>query len=475
MLEIKGQYTTAKIMIDDVEEECLKQIHSMVNHVAFDGNIVVMPDTHSGKGSVIGFTMPLGLKVVPNVVGVDIGCGMHSVNVGDQVSLNKDKLLKIDEKIRNVVPMGNNIQKRSSVPSHYFLKNFPWKDATEVARQFIIKYNAKFGTSYNFVTYDYDWFLNKCELIGMNQDAEMGIGTLGGGNHFIEFGVSENSGDVWITVHSGSRNFGKMICEFHQKKAKSIIDNKQKNLMQSKIKEIKETSDGRDIPAKIKQARKELGIDFDFNVHGMEFLEGQDAIDYFMDMIFAQKYADFNRKRMLELICKALGLETKDEISCIHNFINFDDMVIRKGAISSYEGDRMIIPFSMSDGLLICEGRSNSEWNNSAPHGAGRLMSRGEASRNIDLKDFERKMKGIVSTSVCKSTLDEAPQAYKNPKVIEKAIEPTAKILDRVKPILNLKDKGESMTWKEKKEKIKREKAEQKNRKTMRRMKNKLY
>jgi RNA-splicing ligase RtcB len=243
--------------------------------------------------------------------------------------------------------------------------------------------------------------------------------------------------------------------------------------MQAKVKEIKETCAGKDIPSKIKEARKELGIDFDFNVHGMEFLEGQDAIDYFMDMIFAQKYADFNRKRMLENICKALSLEKIDEISCIHNFINFDDMVIRKGAISSYEGDRMIIPFSMSDGLLICEGKSNSEWNNSAPHGAGRLMSRGEASRNIDLKDFERKMKGIVSTSVCKSTLDEAPQAYKNPKVIEKAIEPTAKILDRVKPILNLKDKGESMTWKERKEKIKKEKSEQRNRKEMRRMKNK--
>lgn len=465
MLEIKGKYTTAKIMIDDVEEACLKQVHSMVNHNAFTDNIAIMPDTHAGKGSVIGFTMPLCKKVIPNVIGVDIGCGMMSVNVGNQVSLNKDKLLKIDEKIRSVIPMGNNIRKKSATPSKYFEKSFPWKESVEISRKFIMSYNKKFGTNFGYVKFDYDWFLDKCKVIGMKQDAEMGIGTLGGGNHFIEFGISENTGEVWITVHSGSRNFGKMICDYHQKKAKDVIINKRKNLLQKRIKEIKDNFEGKDIPGEIKKAKKELGIDIDYNVNGMEFLEGQMAIDYFMDMIFAQKYADFNRKRMVDLIVSTLGLDIKDEINSIHNFINFDDMVIRKGAISSYVGKRMIIPFSMADGLLICEGKTNSEWNNSAPHGAGRLMSRGNASRNIDLKDFKFKMKGIVSTSVCKGTLDEAPQAYKNPKVIENAIEPTANILDRVKPILNLKDKGDSMTWKERREKTKKERIRRENRK----------
>lgn len=187
MLEIKGKYTTAKIMIDDIEEACLTQIYSLVNHAAFTNPIVIMPDTHAGKSSPIGFTMELTDKVIPNVVSVDIGCGMISANVGNQVSLNKDKLLKIDEKIRNVVPMGNNIQKRSAVPSKYFEKNFPWKETIETARTFIMSYNKKFGTNFNFVKFDYEWFLNKCKEIGMRQDAEMGVGSLGGGNQVSIF------------------------------------------------------------------------------------------------------------------------------------------------------------------------------------------------------------------------------------------------------------------------------------------------
>jgi len=473
MLEIKGKYTTAKIMIDDVEEACLQQIHAMTNHVAFDQPIAIQADTHAGKSSVIGFTMPLGKMVIPNVIGVDISCGMLSVNVGNQISLNKDKLLKIDEKIRNVIPMGNNTQKRSAVPSKYFERNFSWIEATENARKFIMSYNKKFNTNFDFVEFSYEWFLNKQKEIGMKQDAEMGIGSLGSGNHFIELGVSENTGEIWITVHSGSRNFGKMICEYHQNIAKKILDNKRRVILTEKIKEIKEEFPGRDIPNEIKKAKQDLGLDFDFNVNGMEFLEGQDAINYFMDMIFVQKYADFNRTRMIELITDAIGVKINDTIHTIHNYIDFKDMIIRKGAISSYIGERMIIPFTMADGMLICEGKSNPEFNYSAPHGAGRLMSRGDASRKIDLKDFQFKMKGIVSTSVCKSTLDEAPQAYKDPKVIEAAIAPTAKILDRVKPILNLKDKGESITWKEKRLKVKSEKSENKNRKEMRRMRGK--
>lgn len=474
MIKIIGKYTIAHIMIDDVEEACLQQIYAMTNHVSFDQPIVIQADTHAGKSSVIGFTIPLGKMVIPNVIGVDISCGMLSVNVGNQISLNKDKLLQIDEKIRNVVPMGNKLQQRSAIPSKYFERNFPWAEATENGRKFIMTYNKKFNTNFNFVEFSYEWFLNKQKEIGMRQDAEMAIGTLGGGNHFIEVGASEKTGDIWITVHSGSRNFGKMICEFHQNIAKTILDNKRKVLLTNRIKEIKEEFPGRDIPNEIKKAKKKLGLDFDFNINGMEFLEGQVAINYFMDMIFVQQYADFNRTRMVELITGAIGVKINDTIHTIHNYIDFKDMIIRKGAISSYVGERMIIPFSMADGMLICEGKSNPEFNFSAPHGAGRLLSRGDAKRNIDLKDFQFKMKGIVSTSVCKGTLDEAPQAYKNPKMIEAAIEPTATILDRVKPILNLKDKGDSMTWKEKRLKEKKEKSRKKDRNNVRRMKGKF-
>jgi len=459
MLEVKGKYTIAKIMIDNVEESCLNQIYSMVNHVAFIEPVSIMPDTHAGSGSVIGFTMPLGEKVIPNVVGVDIGCGMLSVNIG-KISKNKDYLLKLDEKIRNVIPMGNKIHSVEFV-NDYFEKEFPFDEVTELSRNFIMKYNKKFGTSYNYVKYTYNWFLDKQRQINMNQNAELGIGSLGGGNHFIEIG-EDNNGEMWLTIHTGSRNFGKMVCDYHQKIAKYELKYKREKILKEKIKEIRKNFKGNNIKIEVQKAKKDLGIDFDFNINGMEFLDGQLAIDYFMDMIFAQKYAQFNRHRIIELIVDELHFDVKDKIESIHNYINFEDMIIRKGAISSYIGERMIIPFSMADGLVICEGKSNKEWNYSAPHGAGRLMSRGEASRKVDINDFKRRMIGIVSTSVKKSTLDESPQAYKNHEIIEKLIEPTVNILNRVKPILNIKDNGESMSWKERREKIKKEKERRK-------------
>lgn len=474
MLEIKGKYTTAKIMIDNVEQECIDQIYRMVNNPAFTEMIAIMPDTHAGKGSVIGFTMPLTEKIIPNVVGVDIGCGMLSFNIGDTITENKDKLLKLDEKIRTVVPFGSNVQQRSAVPSKYFEKNFPWKEANDIAKKFVVSYNKKFGTNLTSTEFTYEWFLKKCKEVGMRQDAEMGIGTLGGGNHFIEVGKSASTDDIWITIHCGSRNFGKEVCDFHQNKAKKILESKRNVGLRDKIEEIRKIYKGEEVASKIKEAKKELGLDFtDININGMEFLEGQDAMNYFLDMIFTQVYAKFNRKRISENILKILGCSAIDIIECTHNYINFEDMIIRKGAISSYLGQRMIIPFNMADGLLICEGKSNVDWNFSAPHGAGRLMSRGQASRNVDIEKFKFSMKGIVSTSVGKSTLDESPMAYKDPKMIEEAIAPTAKIIDRVKPILNLKDSGESMTWKERKEIQKKEKERNMNRSELRKMRGK--
>ena len=472
MFEIKGKYTTAIVTIDDVEQTCVDQIYRMVNNPVFTEQIVIQPDTHSGKGSVIGFTMPLGSKIIPAIVGVDIGCGMLSFNVGDAITENKDKLLKLDEKIRTAVPFGSNIQQKSSVPSKYFEKNYPWSEANDIAKKFIVSYNRKFGTDFKFVEYTYDWFINKQKEIGMRQDAEMAIGTLGGGNHFIEVGKSTNTGDIWITIHCGSRNFGKELCEFHQNKAKKILEDKRKFGLKDKLEEIRKSFPNSDISTKIKEAKVELGIDFtDVNINGMEFLEGQDAMNYFLDMIFTQIYAKFNRKRISENILKSLKADVKEMIECTHNYINFEDMIIRKGSISSYVGEKMIIPFNMADGLLICEGKSNADWNFSAPHGAGRIMSRGEANKNVDLEKFKFRMKDIVSTSVGKSTLDEAPQVYKDAKMIEAAIEPTATIIDRVKPILNLKDGGDSTTWKERKEKAKAEKSRDLNIREMRKMK----
>jgi len=474
MFEIKGKYTTAIVTIDDVEQQCVDQIHRMTNNPVFTNKIVIMPDTHAGKGSVIGFTMSLTDKVISSVVGVDIGCGVLSFNIGDAISDNKDKLLKLDKKIRSVVPFGNNLQQRSSVPSKFFENNYPWDEANDVVKKFVVSYNKKFNTNFQPITFTYDWFLEKQKQIGMRQDAEMAIGTLGGGNHYIEGGKSEKTGDTWFTIHCGSRNFGLQVCNYHQNIAKNNLEKKRNVDLRSEIEKIKNSEDKTTIGKQIKELKNNMGLNFDgVNIKGMEFLEGQDAMNYYFDMIFTQIYAKFNRQRIMDNISKHLRCDIKDSIECIHNYINFDDLIIRKGSISSYKGERSIIPLNMADGMLICEGKSNPDWNYSAPHGAGRLMSRGDASRNIDLDDFKFKMKGIVSTSVCKSTLDEAPQAYKSTKMIEEAILPTVTILDKVKTILNLKDGEESMTWKERKEKIKKEKMRDNNRKEIRKIKNK--
>jgi len=468
MLEIKGKYTTAKIMTDVVELSALTQIYNMVSHPAFTNEIVMQIDLHAGASAPIGFTMPLSEKIVPNTVSVDIGCGVLVICMGENFTTNKDKLLKMDEKIRNIVPMGNNIQEKSVIPSKYFEKNFPWKETNDIVKKFIITYNKKFNTNFNSIEFTYDWFLKRQKEIGMKQDAELAIGSLGRGNHFISIEKSVNYNSTWLLIHCGSRNFGKMICEYHMKIAKKDLDNKRNVVLTKKINEIKLNFSGDIIPSKIKEAKKDLGIDFETNMIGMEYLEGQHAMDYFIDMVFAQKYAQFNRSTISNNILKSIGEKETDRIESIHNYIDFSDLILRKGAIRSYIDERLVVPISMAFGSFLCKGKSNPDFNYSGPHGAGRLMSRGVASRSIDMKDFEFQMKGIVSTSVVKSCLDESPNAYKKPKDIEIGIEPTAEIIDHLIPLLNIKDKNETTNWKERKEKEKREKSERVNHKEMR-------
>jgi tRNA-splicing ligase RtcB len=265
------------------------------------------------------------------------------------------------------------------------------------------------------------------------------VSRMGAGNHFIEVGLSSNN-DYWITIHTGSRNLGKCICQYWQDiAAKNFIKEGKENI-NDKIEQLKtEIKDGKVLFEKIKELKaqkKKPGID----MKGCEWLEGINATKYLMDMIFAQIYAEINRKYIAKIICDILNVSPIDSIETVHNFIDFRDFIIRKGAIRSYTGERMVIPLNMRDGILICEGKSNPDYNFSAPHGAGRSMSRGQAKRSIDINVFKNQMNGIYSTSVGQGTLDEAPDAYKPAQMIEKAIEPTAKIIGRIKPILNLKD-----------------------------------
>lgn len=394
MLEYKGKFGKAKVMINIIDTATVSQIYEFLNHEAFTNPIAIMPDTHAGNGAVIGFTMEMTDKIIPNVVGVDINCGMYLMNVGKNILAEMSRS-EIDTAIRNAIPFGTNVHKKPVKLTEAF-----WYSVGVKHRNFVMKYNKRFGTHYEPATFSEYWFDKKCDEIGISTErAIQSVGTLGGGNHFIELGKSEKTGDYCFTIHSGSRQFGLKICLYWQRRA---------------------------------------------GKGALAYLTGQDAFGYLTDMVVAQTYAEYNRFYMANHILKACGLDfdthVKHIIETNHNFIDFDDFIIRKGAIRSYVGEQMIIPFNMEDGILICEGKSNPEWNFSAPHGAGRVGSRSWAKKNLNLEDAKHRMekKDIYFSTLPK---DELKGAYKDPKIIEDAIEPTAVIIDRIKPVLAMKDR----------------------------------
>lgn len=334
MIEIKGKYTTATIMVDEVEPTCLSQIVEMVNNPIFTNPIVIMPDTHAGKGSVIGFTMSLGEKLLSSIVGVDIGCGMLSFKVNKLIDLPN-----LDQLIRKRIPMGHD---GHSDPL------FKSGDFNELARR-----------------------------VGCKNALES-LGTLGGGNHFIE--VGEMNGEYWITIHSGSRNLG------------------------------------------LKTALYWDGV-----------LEGERLTGYLADMRLAQYYASLNRHIMSNIILSILGTTSTEFIETIHNYIG-DDNIIRKGAISSYCGEKSLIPLNPKDGILVCEGVSDPSWNFSAPHGAGRVLSRSAAKASITKEMAEEAMSGVYTSSFPR---DESPLAYKKSSFIKEHL--NEKVLGIIKPIMNIK------------------------------------
>jgi len=445
-MEIKGRYSKAYITIDDVEEKCLNQIYNMVNHPAINNYVAIMPDTHSGKGSVVGFTMPLGDKIIPNIVGVDIGCGMTTIKfefIGDKYIKNGVMDRKsVDHEIKRSIPTGSNTHNETKVTKEEWVEFF--KVTNDIIGLLINKLNKKFNTNYKPINVDMDYFDKKCKLIGLKDNrAKLSIGTLGGGNHFTEVGLGSNDGCFYLTIHSGSRKFGEMVCRYHQNIAKEYRENIYKTEYSKGVDKIKEgVKDVKEIEIKIKDLKKSLGMDIEIDIKGMEFLEGDKMFDYLIDMVLAQQYALLNRTTMLKIINKNLNLKQLDRIETIHNYIDFDDLIIRKGAIKSYEDVLSVIPFNMEDGLLIVKGKSNPEWNYSAPHGAGRLFSRTYAKQVITLEEMKEGMakQDVYSTSLTKNTIDEAKGAYKDPKMIEEAIKPTAIIIERVKPLINIKD-----------------------------------
>ncbi len=404
---INGKYTSAVVYVDDVEQTCLDQIAQMVNNEQFTNPIAIMPDCHAGYGSVIGFTMKLGDKLAPNIVGVDIGCGMLAVNLGQDRSvvdlIGTDEL---DHSIRREIPMGKYVRNDK--------------------RRWLM--DAAMDRDVSVI----------CERIGVKEHRVfLSVGTLGGGNHFIEFAKSTRNGDVWLIVHTGSRNFGKRICDYWQHEAKrgnTITRNFVEDVERIKC----STTDPHEIGRKIAELKGNRPV----MEKGLEHLEGLELQGYLCDMGVAQKFAQENRKAIVGLILRnfpAVALGFAETIESVHNYINFDDHIIRKGAIQCNKGQLAIIPLNMRDGTFIVEGKGNLDWNYSAPHGAGRVLSRTAAKAKLSMEDFTESMDGIYSQSVVESTLDEAPMAYKDASLIESTIGPAAEIIDRLVPLHNLK------------------------------------
>ncbi len=433
MIELNGKYNrNCKIFLDEVEEGAIELVQNILNHEISKGvQVRIMPDTHVGKFIVIGFTMPMTTMINPNYIGVDIGCSVTSYKLNKR--FDAEDLPRIDKVIRKAVPMGHDIRKGKDF-------NYWWVDeyfqvVTHSVNNFQHEWNKRFSDNKEEITIDKEYIIELCKKIGTGERMFYNsVGSLGGGNHFIEIGESANDGSHYLTIHSGSRNFGLKVCNYHAKKMVSAKFRPQE--YHDEFRHITQnTIPTSDIPIKLAELNER------YEVGKKELLlKGDDMHEYLVDMVIAQTYAEFNHRAMAHSIFVGLrDVEAVEKVHSMHNFIDTHDWIIRKGAIRAYKGERMIIPFNMRDGLLICEGKSNTDWNCSAPHGAGRILARSQAFKTLDIDEFKNEMKGIYSTSVCKSTLDEAPMAYKDKNLIIEAIKDTAIIIDTVKPILNIK------------------------------------
>ncbi len=375
MIEFEGKYCTAIVFTDELDTNAKDQIITLINHPAFEGSKVrIMPDVHAGAGCVIGFTAEMRDIVVPNLVGVDIGCGMLTTKLG-----KKDiDLQALDDFLRKKIPAGFSV-------------------------------NKELDTSLCNPTNEVEAFSEKvistCGKIDINISRILrSIGSLGGGNHFIEVN-EDDKGDKYLVIHSGSRNFGYRIADYHQKKAVGICASKGVKVEKS-----------------------------------LAYLQGESKSEYMNDMTLAQEYASRNRQAILKKIMHVfLHIDPIQSFETIHNYIHPEDNIIRKGAISAYTNEKILIPLNMRDGSVLATGKGNPEWNYSAPHGAGRILSRTAAKSTLSMEKFKREMKGVFSTSVRKDTLDESPMAYKDKSVILDASGESIEIIDVIKPIYNFK------------------------------------
>lgn len=397
-----------KIFTNNIEEEAVNQINLLLKQEPFkDCKVRIMPDVHSGKGCVIGFTADLKDKVIPNIVGVDIGCGMLCVELGN-IELD---LKKLDTIINEKIPSGREIRK------HKVLK-FDEINNLHCLRE--LKDTKKFNKA---------------------------IGTLGGGNHFIEVDIDEDN-NKYLVIHTGSRNLGKQVAEYYQNLAIDLCSGKEEmyERREELIKSYKEKGKRQEIPKALKELEREYKDNMPSLPKELCYLEGKYREMYLDDMKICQKYAELNRlhisKEILNEYFKDYIFKIEKSFETVHNYISFEDNIVRKGAISAKKGERVLIPINMRDGSIIAVGKGNDDWNNSAPHGAGRIMSRHKAKETFNLEEFKESMKDIYSTSVVAETIDEAPFVYKPMQEIIDNIKDTVDIEKIIKPIYNFKAKN---------------------------------
>lgn len=388
MIEVEGKYGKAKIMTDIVDENTMAQIYNLLNQeFTQDSSIRFMPDLHAGAGCVIGTTMTIKDKVCPNIVGVDIGCGVMVVKLGN-IDIDYKAL---DDFIRNNIPSGFEVNSKP----------------------------IEFSQLKDLSCYDE---LNNVDRL------EKSLCSLGGGNHFIEID-EDDEGNKYLLVHTGSRNLGKQVAEIHQQKAinyhKEKMLSEKQNIIQS-------------CPP---QERQQKLLKVTMPPEDLCYLEGELLDKYLNDMKICQMFAWFNRVYICEKICNLFGIKLSayNTFESVHNYINLEHMILRKGAISAKQDKRVIIPINMRDGAIIGVGKGNPDYNYSAPHGAGRIMSRSEAKQNVSMDEFRESMKGIYSTSVCESTLDESPMAYKDIDYVLDYIEDTVDVEKIIVPVYNFK------------------------------------
>ena len=397
MIEVNGRFNSAKIYTDVVDEASISQVIALCNQEFSAGSrIRLMPDIHAGAGCTIGTTMTITDKVVPNLVGVDIGCGMETIRVRE----THLEMQRLDKLIYEKIPSGFKIRDKA----HRYAGQVDLEDL------FCAKH---------------------VDLLR----AEKSVGTLGGGNHFIEVDRDEE-GNLYVVVHSGSRHLGKEVASYYQEEGFKILNRTDDKSIQLVIQELKAAGRQKEIQKELKRLKNLKQTEIP---RQLAYVSGELFEQYIHDMKLVQRFAALNRQAMIDEIVKGMKLHVEEQFTTVHNYIDTDSMILRKGAVSAKAGEQLLIPINMRDGSLICVGKGNEDWNCSAPHGAGRLMSRAQAKQSFTVSDFKKQMSEVYTTSVNSATLDECPMAYKNMTDIVENIGPTAEIVKIIKPVYNFK------------------------------------